>query len=287
MRIALRGPAGEPVDLRRSVHSHGCASLPPMQPDADGLGFAATVRVAGVPTTVRVRAAGQDAVEVEPGDAAAVAVVRTMLRLDEDLAGFYAVAADDPDLAWVTAGAGRMLRAQTVFQDVVTTLCTTNCAWSATERMVGAIVGHLGDPVPGGTARAFPTPDAMAAAGEAFYRDVVRAGYRARYLVELSRAVADGQVDLDALADPAIDDGTVADRLLSLAGIGGYATAHIMLMLGRYRRLILDSWTRPTYARLARRRSVSDNAIRRRFARYGDWAGLAFWCKLTRDWVED
>ena len=61
-----------------------------------------------------------------------------------------------------------------------------------------------------------------------------------------------------------------------------------MLMLGRYSRLILDSWTRPTYARLlGRKRPFSDRTIVRRFARYGPYAGLAFWLFLTRDWITD
>ena len=66
-----------------------------------------------------------------------------------------------------------------------------------------------------------------------------------------------------------------------------YAAAHVMLMLGRYSRLILDSWTRPTYLRVAGKRSASDNAIKRRFRRYGRYAGLAFWLYITRDWVAD
>jgi hypothetical protein len=49
---------------------------------------------------------------------------------------------------------------------------------------------------------------------------------------------------------------------------------------------VLDSWTRPTYAKLAGRKA-SDKMIARRFNRYGDYAGLAFWLMLTRDWVAD
>ena len=44
-----------------------------------------------------------------------------MFRLDEDLSGFYGLVGDDPELAWSVAGAGRMLRAPTVFEDVVKT----------------------------------------------------------------------------------------------------------------------------------------------------------------------
>jgi hypothetical protein len=46
-----------------------------------------------------------------------------MFRLDEDLSGFYELVRDD-ELAWCTRGAGRMLRAPTVFEDVVKTICT-------------------------------------------------------------------------------------------------------------------------------------------------------------------
>ena len=84
-----------------------------------------------------------------------------VLRLDQDLSPFYLRAAEDPDLAWATRGAGRMLRSPTVFEDVVKTVCTTNCAWSATVRMVDALVTHLGDPALGGDgplSNAFPTP---------------------------------------------------------------------------------------------------------------------------------
>jgi len=92
-------------------------------------------------------------------------------------------------------------------------------------------------------------------------------------------------VDLEAMGAGDADDEEVEAQLLALPGVGPYAAAHVMMTLGRNSRLILDSWTRPTYARLVGRRSISDAAIRRRFRRYGDQAGLAFWLFITRDWV--
>jgi N-glycosylase/DNA lyase len=127
----------------------------------------------------------------------------------------------------------------------------------------------------------------MAARDEAFYTGVVRAGYRARYLLALARGVADGGVELEALAHDQPGDDEVAARLLALPGIGPYGAAHVMLLLGRYSRLVLDSWTRPTYARLVGREQVSDAEIAERFARYGRYAGLAFWLFLTRHWVPE
>jgi 3-methyladenine DNA glycosylase/8-oxoguanine DNA glycosylase len=129
----------------------------------------------------------------------------------------------------------------------------------------------------------------MATADETFYRDVVRAGYRGPYLRQLAADVAAGTVDLEALNDPELPDDEAAARLLTLPGVGPYAAAHVMLTsLGRYSRLVLDSWTRPTYVTVSgARRAVKDATIERRFKRYGNWAGLAFWLYLTRNWVED
>jgi len=211
-----------------------------------------------------------------------------MFRLDEDLSGFYAVVSTDGELAWCASGAGRMLRASTVFEDVVKTICTTNTAWSGTRKMTAALVEQLGVAAPGG-ARTFPSAVAMAEADEGLYRDIVRAGYRGPYLKKLASDVAEGAVDLEALNDPEVPDDEAAARLLELPGVGPYAAAHVMLTsLGRYSRLVLDSWTRPTYCRLSGARSaLKDATIERRFKRYGDYAGLAFWLYLTRNWVED
>jgi N-glycosylase/DNA lyase len=300
--LALRGPGGEPVDLRRTVVSHGLTSLPPMRVHPDDAGFDVVLAMPrGRPLRVRVRPAGRVRARVSarprPTSAAQeraiVDGVRHLLRLDQDLSGLYELLAADADLSWVVTGAGRLMRGQTVFEDVVKTICTTNCTWSATVRMVGGLVRGLGAPARGEPAdsehRAFPTPAAMAAADEAFYKDVVGAGYRGPYLHTLSTAVAEGALDLEALASAPpedLPDAELEERLLAIAGVGPYAAAHIMMLLGRHSRLVFDSWTRPTYARLAGRKA-KDATIARRFRRYGPWAGLAFWLLITRDWVPD
>ena len=51
-----------------------------------------------------------------------VARVRHVLALDEDLSDFYELVAGDPELSWTAIGAGRMLRAPSVFEDVIKTI---------------------------------------------------------------------------------------------------------------------------------------------------------------------
>ena len=303
VQFPLSGPSGEPVDLERTFRSHGLASLPPMRLGENANVLEVTLPIYGFPTrTVLISESGPEhgivsAVGPPPGREEGeriFAAVRRVLHLDEDLSGFYALVARDIDLSWGAKGAGRMIRSPTVFEEVVKTLCTTNCAWSATIRMVSALVEHLGEKAPeapetGPWGRAFPTPEAMAGAGEEFFRDVVRAGYRGRYLRTLSRSVAGGKLDLESLDAPSeeLPDKELEKRLLALPGIGPYAAAHVMMMLGRYSRLILDSWTRPTYARLVGKPSVADEEIEKRFYPYGPYKGLAFWLYLTRGWVDE
>ena len=292
--LRLRGAGGEPVDFRRTLGSHGVASLPPSRIDEQAWTLEVTLPVARGARTVRVSPGRKEHARVEVlgpklgerGSAQLLAQLRHMFRLDEDLSPFYAVARDDDELAWAAVGAGRMLRSPTVFEDVVKTICTTNCAWGGTVRMVTALVDELGTAAPTG-ARAFPSSEQMAAADESFYRDVARAGYRGAYLRALAASVASGELDLEELNDPELPVDEIEERLLALPGVGPYAAAHVMLTsLGRYSRLVLDSWTRPTYAKLAGRKA-SDKTIARRFNRYGDYAGLAFWLMLTRGWVAD
>ena len=293
--LRLVGAGGEPVDFARTIVSHGVAELSPNRLDQQTPAFETTLPVPGGARNVRVTQAKSHArVELlagRTGHRTADALARTvahMFRLDEDLSEFYDLTRTDPDLSWCALGAGRMLRSPTVFEDVVKTICTTNTAWSGTRKMTAALVDNLGVEAPGG-ARTFPTPEAMADADERFYREVVRAGYRGPYLRELATSVADGTIDLEALNDPELPDDEAAAQLLALPGVGPYAAAHVMLTsLGRYSRLVLDSWTRPTYRKLSgARRALKDATIERRFKRFGPYAGLAFWLYLTRSWIED
>jgi len=229
MRVAellLRGAGGEPVDFARTIVLHGVAELPPNQVALDTRTLETTLPVGGGARTVRLTAHdGKLLVDVLAGRAKArvrdtlASTVAHMFRQDEDLSAFYAAVSQDADLAWSAQGAGRMLRAPTVFEDVVKTICTTNTAWSGTRKMTHALVDNLGLKAPGG-GRTFPTPAAMAEVDEGFYREVVRAGYRGPYLKQLATDVADGTIDLEALHDPDLPEDEAAARLLALPGVG-------------------------------------------------------------------
>ena len=296
LSFPLKGPAGEPVDFRRAALSHGLTAVAPFAVADEGQLLTTVVRLSdGKARTVALRANSRasctatvrgPALNKDHRDTLTPTLKR-VLALDSDLAPFYAAIADDPLLAWARDGAGRFVRSQTVFEDVIRTICTTNCSFSSTRRMIETSVAELGDTVEQIGTRAFPTPDRVAAAGPDFFREQARAGYRSEYIVSIARAVAAGEVDLDALrpnGSVQVDDDEAHARLLELPGVGPYAAAHAMMLMGRYSRPVLDSWSRPAFAE-ATGETADDRSIRRRFARFGPYAGLAFWLVVTRSWI--
>lgn len=300
LSVPLAGAGGEPVSLPGTLGSHGLASLPPNEIGPRARSLRTTLRLAdGTARTVELfeEPLRTLAIRVEgraPGArtrAEIVAAIRTMFALDDNLAPLYLALAHDAEFAFVAEGGiGRMLRSVTAFEDVVRTICTTNCSWSGTERMIGALVEHLGTrtasaPASGWQGRSFPSAIAMAEAPESFYRDVARAGYRGAYLRSLARMVAGGEIDLEAwraASRAELPDAELEQLLLALPGVGPYAAAHTMILFGRNSRLILDSWTRPRYAELKGKMKIADRTIQRHFKRYGEHAGLAFWLYLWK-----
>ena len=298
LNLPLVGAGGEPVSFRATLRSHGLGRLAPNEIDDNATSLTTTLDLGGSARTVRVFESPPRKLAVHVAgrplslraQAALNASLRRMFALDDDLAPFYAAVASDPDLAFATQGIGRMLRSPTVFEDVIRTVCTTNCAWSATIRMLEALVTHLGRPAPNAPTntwrgRAFPSPEPLAEANETFYKKVARAGYRGAYFRKLGELVASGEIDLESWFDAPrteLVDRELEKRLRALPGVGPYAAAHVMLLRGRRSLLVLDSWTRPTYAALIGKKKISDKAIARRFKRYGDEAGLAFWLFLWK-----
>jgi 3-methyladenine DNA glycosylase/8-oxoguanine DNA glycosylase len=69
---------------------------------------------------VRITARGPKLRIEGSADAKLTQTVAHMFRLDEDLSAFYEFVREG-ELAWSALGAGRMLRAPTVFEDVVKT----------------------------------------------------------------------------------------------------------------------------------------------------------------------
>jgi len=128
----------------------------------------------------------------------------------------------------------------------------------------------------------------MAEVPERFYREAVRAGYRAGALRRLAVSVARGEMDPESWADPEMPVEEIRRELSGVHGAGTYVADNMLKLLGRYDGLALDSWCRRKFSeRYHRSRRVGDRRIERFYAPFGSWKGLALWCDLTRHWFEE
>ena len=161
--------------------------------------------------------------------AEATAMLRRMLSLDDaGVAEFHRL-----DPRWKKTGRGRLMRSPTFFEDVVKTVTSCNVAWPSTIIMNRKLCEAFNP--------AFPTPQELARKRPATLRARCSVGYRDKRLVELAKLAASGHLDAQWFEDPATPDDALLAALLDLPGIGPYAAANIMQLLGRYHRLPLDS----------------------------------------------
>ncbi|MDQ2816713.1 MAG: hypothetical protein M3T49_00700 [Candidatus Eremiobacteraeota bacterium] len=204
-----------------------------------------------------------------------------MLRLDEDLSGFYALCKGRPELrAALRLGAGRCMRSSSLWEDAVKTILGTNVLWRQAVIMINRLA-QLGEVCPAAPAlRTWPSPVQVMRAGEEFLRDVVRAGYRAPYIIELARRQQAGDIDLDSLEARARQMSAVQlyDALIAIKGIGKSSAHFLMNLLGHYDHIAIDSATYAYATRaLFRGKRPTERQIRRRFAQFGKWQSLVYW----------
>lgn len=287
-----------PFSLELVVRSHGWYQCPPFRWEQEG-GVVALhrgerlggddylIQVRPHLDTLRVVVAGPEA-DGEAGEEM-VRRMRRMLRLDEDLSGFQAMAADKPRIAGaVGRGWGRILRGSSLWEDAIKALMGTNVAWRQAVRMIdnlarlGPLSSHAEDlPL-------VPTPDEVLAHDEATIRDRVRCGYRAPYLLAIARGVVDGTLDLAGLdADAAAMSGDqVFRRLNELPGIGPSTSAYLMAFLGHYDRATVDSATiafaAEHYFDGEKRPAKEVGAL---FDHYHPYRALGAWAEVWSTWV--
>jgi 3-methyladenine DNA glycosylase/8-oxoguanine DNA glycosylase len=279
--------ARPPFSLSTVVRSHGWIRLAPFAEDEHTGGLSYVGRLdSGRVVELSIREAmGGVSVDLDgPLSKAETAEIERrvewMLGLGQDFSAFYALARQEPKLAHVEKRAqGRVLRSPTLFEDTVKTILTTNTSWAGTIRMVKALVARFGAPLAADPARrAFPTPDQLAVTDTDALRSAAGLGYRAPYVLELARAVASGSLNLEGFKTADMPTPELRRQLLAIKGVGDYAAANLLMLLGRYDFVPVDSWalkivSHEWYAG----QPVGRTEVEAAFERWGKWKGLAYW----------
>ncbi|MCY4587153.1 MAG: hypothetical protein OXB98_14045 [Bryobacterales bacterium] len=296
MLTRLQLSPAPPFDFRGTAHSHGWVVLAPNEWDRDAgilrrverlcSGRVVSLCIQGGGTLrkaiidIEVEHSGRlscpDCQEIERS-------VSRMFRLDEDLRRFHTLCRKR-GAPWsaATRGLGRLLRSPGFFEDIVKTICTTNIQWGGTKRIVAGLVEEFGESQPGRPERkAFPTTEAIAEVDRNEFVSRVRMGYRAPYIHELATRIENRELDLESLQDASVTTATVKKRLLAIKGIGPYAAASLLMLLGRYDDLPVDSVYRDFVGKkYFPGRKPSDEQIRGVYEDWAEWKCLAYWFDL-------
>ena len=277
-----------PLDLGRTFSRFQTWGDDPVNRLADGV-FRRAVRVGtrwhgyelrwtGGPDDARVRVA-------VPGArsprilAAAMAEARRICGVDLDLDAFYRATKADPvlaDLATRLHGLRPTLMPEP-FEMLVGAICAQQVNLTFAFALRAALVRRFGTTlrVGGETVYIFPEPAALARARVRDLRAMKFSGRKAEYIIGLARRVDDGVLDLAGLTARSNEE--VIEALTAVRGLGRW-TAEWFLARGLGRGDVCpagDLAVRKAFAHYYNRgRGLSDRAIRRRAARWGEHQNL-------------
>lgn len=293
-------PARKPFNFTSVVNSHGWRQLAPFSYDETTNTLGYTLQLAnGRVVQLALRDGSDDLiVETDRLDRTerreVVDKVTWMFGLDMDFSRFYAASRGELKLARARKRAlGRVLRSPTLFEDVIKTILTTNTLWAATKNMTRKLVDTYGIALPqeqrgdvsgaGGVdeaplKRAFPTPASIAASSPEYLKEVVRVGYRAPAIHQLAIRVASGQFDLEALKTSTLPTLELRKELMTINGVGPYAAANLLLILGRSDFIPIDSWALKLVSEeWYRGKPITAKEVEKHFAKWGEFKALAYW----------
>ena len=175
----------------------------------------------------------------------AEAKLRDYLRLDDDLETICAAINTDPYIAWsIDCYPGLRVLRQDPWECLVSFICSANSNIPRIRWTMNSIAREYGDPLEldGHTHHLFPTPEALAEAGETNLR-ALKMGFRAKYVAEAAEKVAAGVVNLWPLREASYEE--AKETLMSLNGVGEKVADCVLLFsLDKMSAFPIDRWIR-------------------------------------------
>jgi 3-methyladenine DNA glycosylase/8-oxoguanine DNA glycosylase len=284
MRFTL--PARKPFNFTSVVNSHGWRQLAPFSYDENANLLCYILELSNGQVIELKLSDALDGIKVETDQLERAEQkevkdkVTWMFGLDMDFSRFYSASRGEPKLARVKKRSlGRVLRSPTVFEDVVKTILTTNTLWAATKNMTRKLVDRFGSSLHGDTEkRSFPTPASIAASSPEVLKEAIRVGYRAPAIHQLAVRVASGQLDLESLKTSTLPTLDLRKDLLTINGVGPYAAANLLMILGRHDFIPIDSYALKMVSHeWYKGEPITAKEVEKQFEKWGEFKGLAFW----------
>lgn len=212
----------------------------------------------------------------------AAAVVGKVLGLFTDLSLFYGMARHDRDL-WALVSMFRGLkppRFPTIYEGVVNGIACQQLSLNVGITLLNRLAEGCGpalDPKNGRSAHAFPAPDDILTLSASSLKKMGFSTRKAEFLLDVSRAVYSGELDLEGLA--LFDREEAVKFLRGIRGIGRW-TAEYVLLRGAGDQSTFPGDDAGGRNKLARWLGISDpltyGAVQRIMSRWRPFAGLVY-----------
>lgn len=202
------------------------------------------------------------------------AQVRRMLRIDEDLSGWFKMHPIARKKKF-----GRLFCSPTLFEDIVKTITGCNVTWTNTIRMNKLLCEKVG------TRGAFPSPRQLADVTPDRLKANCKVGYRAERIIRLARDIVEKRIDMASFDRPGQTSEETYQSLLKIHGLGPYAAANVCQLLGHYDRLAIDTETYRHFCKTYGVKRPKNPAklhgrIEKHYNRYKPYQFLAYWFEL-------
>ncbi|MEM6756857.1 MAG: hypothetical protein AAF586_06790 [Planctomycetota bacterium] len=276
----LTRPTPDDFELDKAVASYGYFLLAPNHWDPKRRVFTRPFRVGRSRVTARVTQPRRGRLNIrtdKPVDRRQAdrikAALARMLRIDDELADWHRLCPPARKRNF-----GRLFRSPSLFEDMVKTITGCNVTWTQTivmNRLLSEQIGKGDFPTPRQLSKW--TPDDLAAA--------TKVGYRADRIIRLANSFLAGDVDPDWYEHPDRTTDELYDALRTIHGIGDYAASNILMLLGRYDRVAIDT---ETYRHFTTTRDIErpkpasklDPIIRDHYEQFAPYPFLAYWFEL-------
>lgn len=271
-------------DLYMTCHAHGWKNLSPFSWDYEEnvLRFAALVENQPIDMvakqsggTCKVTLTSQQKLD-RSSKSKAKAIISRSLGLDIDISELLSLAKKTGSeyVKLITKGAGRLLRAPTLWEDAAKTLFTTNCSWFLTQKICDSACSEtFVHPAPSG-AFPFPSPDKIAGYEADQLKQLMPVGYRAVYLKPLSEIFMNDPT-FEGVETNGFDYKSADELVRGLKGFADYATAHLLILAGYYNEIPIDTVV-VSYLKRNHRVRKPKSFINRHYRKWGKYKWWGF-----------
>jgi N-glycosylase/DNA lyase len=204
-----------------------------------------------------------------------------VLGLKDDLLSFYRTFEDDAPLftTFSLLRGLRLMRGTNLFESLICSILSQNNSallWNRTARLMMKLYGRRVNLPDGSASYLFPTPPALAILSARELQSKTSMGYRAKPVVQVSRMVNEGELNLDEIVTRGYDE--AMETLLELPGVGPkVADCFILYGAGKLEAAPVDVWIHRIVTRCYFRGRKVSRLKTARFLRerFGIWAGYA------------